>query len=284
MIKITMKTVLMACTACTLFAFGLTIKAVAQSPNVALKKPAAQSSTGWEADANRAVDGNTSGDFWKNSVSHTSGGDSEAWWRVDLKGQYTVNRIQIFNRTDCCNLRLTGALVQIEQGTDRAVWSYTITEDQAKEGNFTVDVPNIPGTAVRLIQKNKIDGGTYLALAEVRVYGLERADKSSASVQRPLAESVSDPAATDDKRFKAVAYRINRQAPADAQNRVDSVSGYFADEMSRRRFPEAIRVEWTDRSLEIKWLDWWDYRMGDLSTSDLLSRARTDNSSSPAGR
>jgi alpha-L-fucosidase len=44
----------------------------ALGPNLALGRPAAQSSTGWSAPASRAVDGNTDGNFGGGSVTHTS--------------------------------------------------------------------------------------------------------------------------------------------------------------------------------------------------------------------
>jgi F5/8 type C domain len=74
--------------------------------NVAQGKRAAQSSTfGTMGVAAHAVDGNTNGDFGKNSVSHTNE-DENAWWEVDLGSSEAVESVAIWGRTDCCGERL----------------------------------------------------------------------------------------------------------------------------------------------------------------------------------
>lgn len=68
--------------------------------NVALNKPATQSSTvtGWgPADASQAVDGNTDGNFFEHSVSHTNS-EPNGWWQVDLGTSATLDHIVIWNR------------------------------------------------------------------------------------------------------------------------------------------------------------------------------------------
>ena len=76
--------------------------------NVALGKKATQSST-WAgiASASRAVDNNTSGNWFDSSTTHTYNGDQH--WELDLGEKYTIKEIRIFNRTDCCQKRLEGA-------------------------------------------------------------------------------------------------------------------------------------------------------------------------------
>ena len=61
-----------------------TAPAAVQGPiNLALNKPATQSSTATGGAAGLAVDGNTNGNFFAGSVSHTLL-DNQAWWQVDL--------------------------------------------------------------------------------------------------------------------------------------------------------------------------------------------------------
>src|SRR3954452_15332870 len=64
-------------------AIGTTTQELDLVPNYALGKPATQSSTGWGGAASRAVDGNTDGNFFDNSVTHTLL-EANAWWEVDL--------------------------------------------------------------------------------------------------------------------------------------------------------------------------------------------------------
>ena len=72
-------------------------------PNVALNKPAVESSTFQHAGAGAAsaVDGND------NSFTHTNCWKGiNQWWQVDLLDEFTVTSMEIVNRLDCCGGRL----------------------------------------------------------------------------------------------------------------------------------------------------------------------------------
>jgi hypothetical protein len=47
--------------------------------------------------AERAVDGNTTGNDQGNPYAHT-GGDGDPWWEVDLGGEQVIDRIVVWNR------------------------------------------------------------------------------------------------------------------------------------------------------------------------------------------
>ncbi|XP_052691246.1 uncharacterized protein LOC128169121 [Crassostrea angulata] len=72
--------------------------------NLALNKPATQSSTftrpeaGLNYSANLAVDGNNGTDQVVDKCSHTEDGDTNPWWSVDLQAIYTIKSVRIFNR------------------------------------------------------------------------------------------------------------------------------------------------------------------------------------------
>jgi len=129
--------------------------------NVALGKPAMQSSTFKSAAASLAVDGNSDGNYWNGSVSSTDGQESSAWWKVDLQGTFNIGQIKISNRTDCCLDQLSNYFIDIIDERDNVVWS-----------NFQVAVPNpdvtlVPGgVAGRYV---KIYGPSVLSLSEVEV-------------------------------------------------------------------------------------------------------------------
>lgn len=71
-------------------------------PNIALKKPAKQSTTyawaGESSPASLAVDGNNGTDFVVDKCSCTKGGDTSPWWLVDLQAVYHIDYVRIFNR------------------------------------------------------------------------------------------------------------------------------------------------------------------------------------------
>ena len=67
--------------------------------NIAPKGTATQSSTDFAGVAQRAIDGNTDGNFESNSTTHTSASDNP-WWEVDLGSEVPLEQIIIWNRTD----------------------------------------------------------------------------------------------------------------------------------------------------------------------------------------
>ncbi|XP_052676614.1 fucolectin-like [Crassostrea angulata] len=66
--------------------------------DIALGKPAKQSSTFNNNIAKYAVDGNRGTDIIEDTCSHTGGGDSNPWWMVDLQAVYYIKTVRILNR------------------------------------------------------------------------------------------------------------------------------------------------------------------------------------------
>ena len=71
--------------------------------NIAMSGTASQSSTQFEAEASRAIDGNTNGQFWgdQNTISLTNW-EKHAWWELDLGELSDIKYLNIWNRVDCC--------------------------------------------------------------------------------------------------------------------------------------------------------------------------------------
>ena len=67
--------------------------------NIAKGGKATQSSDYPNGPAKNAIDGNTSGDFSRNSVTHTQE-EAKPWLEIDLGSEKPIDRIQFFNRTD----------------------------------------------------------------------------------------------------------------------------------------------------------------------------------------
>lgn len=81
--------------------------------NVALGRPAAQSSVLEPgSDAGKAVDGNRDSDWEHGSCAHTAE-EPEPWWHVDLGRRHSVYAVLVQNRRDCCWQRLRGAQVHV---------------------------------------------------------------------------------------------------------------------------------------------------------------------------
>jgi uncharacterized repeat protein (TIGR01451 family) len=151
---------------------------IASASNLALRKPATQSSTlprTPTAAAASAVDGSTDGSFYNGSVTATNL-DNNPWWQVDLGASATVSAVVISNRTDCCGSRLSDYWVFVSDtpflSTD------TPATLQSRAGTFAshqTTAPNpsaviaagVTGRYVRV----QLSGPNYLSLAEVQVFG-----------------------------------------------------------------------------------------------------------------
>jgi len=126
--------------------------------NIARGKPTSQSSTDSGGVSSRAVDGNTSGYFDQNSVTHTAN-EGGAWWQVDLQGVYSLATVVLYNRTDCCADRLRDFRVRISE--DGVNWKdYPLAGVAPAKAFFSI---NRPARYVRV----QLDGIGVLSLAEV---------------------------------------------------------------------------------------------------------------------
>lgn len=103
--------------------------------NIAQGKAASQSSTGWGGVAGRAVDGNTSGNYGNNSVTHTGTSGNE-WWEVDLGSAQAIDQIAVWNRSDYSS-RLSGATVKILDANRKEVGSFVLAGDASQSQNFS---------------------------------------------------------------------------------------------------------------------------------------------------
>jgi hypothetical protein len=141
------------------------------STNLALGKPAAQSSTLYTSAA-AAVDGNRDGNFANASVTHTSN-TFEPWWQVDLGSSQNLDSIKLWNRTDCCSDRLSNFYVLVSDQPFVSTDLMTTLGQAGVSGYYT------PGQAGPMIAINvgragryirvQLAGTNFLSLAEVEV-------------------------------------------------------------------------------------------------------------------
>ncbi len=143
--------------------------------NLGLGKSAVQSSDfGGTAVASRAIDGSIDGDFLASSVSQTLK-ETDPYWEVDLEAVYSLEWIDIWNRTDCCSRRLEGAFVFV---SDVPFVSSVASEVQAQAGVFSFEFSEyhdtfnrVPvGRTGRYVRVQQF-GERYVQLAEVEIIG-----------------------------------------------------------------------------------------------------------------
>jgi hypothetical protein len=155
--------------ACAALAFGSAQAAI----NVAPLGSASQS-TDYHTDfalAPNAIDGNTDGNYYNASVTHTQSGSAYnvgngfEWWKVTLDKTYAVDSITIWNRTDGGGDRLRDFTVSLFSG-GTLEWSgiYSALNGPLPSTSFT-GIDKVGDTV--LVQLNRQD---YLSLAEVQVF------------------------------------------------------------------------------------------------------------------
>ena len=141
--------------------------------NIAAHKSASQSSTYYDADASRAVDGNLDNVYRHHSVTHTNFED-HAWWKVDLAKEESVGTVRIYNRGDgdVAN-RLSNFDVILLDKDGKEV---TRQHVDSLNNQPTVDV-QFSGVNARYVKIELNKSKTPLSLAEVEVYRAVKEEK-----------------------------------------------------------------------------------------------------------
>lgn len=147
--------------------------------NLALGKATNQSGTDYDGVSSRAVDGNRNGEYWANSVTHTTNA-ANSWWEVDLGSVQPISGVRIWGRVDCCMERLSNYWVYVSDVP------FTSTSPSATRSQAGVTWYRVNGVSPRSIEIPfsrtaryiriqapglEADFGQYLSLAEVEVYG-----------------------------------------------------------------------------------------------------------------
>ena len=143
--------------------------------NLALNGTATQSGTNWEAEASRANDGNTDGNFWGSLSVTGTAWRVQPWWQIDLGQVSAIQSVNVWNRTDCCASNLTDYYVLISDNpiTDDNLFNLLNDADitallqTEQAGSPTVVPTTISGRYVRI----QILGTGILSLAEVEIIG-----------------------------------------------------------------------------------------------------------------
>jgi RHS repeat-associated protein len=142
--------------------------------NLAWGKATSQSSTSFGGESSRGVDGNTSGNWGDNSVSHTNS-EHQPWWQVDLGSVQQIGTVRLWNRTDCCSERLSNFYVLVSDNPFSST-DLTTTINQAGVSSYYTAGPagllteKGVGRSGRYVRV-QLAGDNYLSLAEVEVMG-----------------------------------------------------------------------------------------------------------------
>ena len=95
------------------------VEVMSGGKNVARSGKASMGSMGWGGVASRGIDGNKSPN-WGGGMFHTQRG-ARAWWEVDLKAEYSVDEVIVYNRQNCCANRVVGATIILKSGGGKEI-------------------------------------------------------------------------------------------------------------------------------------------------------------------
>ncbi|MDT0622607.1 BspA family leucine-rich repeat surface protein [Croceitalea vernalis] len=143
--------------------------------NVALNKPASQSSTYGNGEAFYANDGNLEGGSpWSADLQHTVSGEAQPWWEVDLGSAHELTEVKIYNRTNRLQSRLNNFYIFVsdspfsgsllDQLGDPNIESIFFEGEAGLVESFSTMAS---GRYVRV----QLQGSGTLHMAEVEVYG-----------------------------------------------------------------------------------------------------------------
>ena len=141
--------------------------------NIAAHKPASQSSTAYEGEASRAVDGNRNNAWNNRSVTHTDFQD-HSWWKVDLAKEEGVGTVRIYNRGDgvvANRLSNFDVILLDKDGKEVARQHVDSLNNQP-----TIDV-QFSGVDAQYVKIELNKSKTPLSLAEVEVYRAVKEEK-----------------------------------------------------------------------------------------------------------
>jgi hypothetical protein len=131
-------------------------------PNVALHRPARASSTNFDTQPSGAVDGETNGQF-----GYCSQPEDQPWLSIDLERQYSIKKVRIWGRGDCCYDQSIPLVLEVSDDSN----SYRPVARRTT--SFSEDAPwnvNLDGVKARFVRL-RADRHGHLVLGEVAVYG-----------------------------------------------------------------------------------------------------------------
>lgn len=219
--------------------------AIEGATNAALNKPASQSTTDWGGSADKAVDGNTDGEYGNDSITHTEIDQSDPWWEVDLGAAQHIHQIRVWNRTDCCEDRLSQFYVFVSEApftsTDPAltaaqphVTALFYSEVVYGSADFAI---NAPGQYVRI----QIPGDNKtLSIAEVEVFVLGSQVPPSGTVAYSTGAWTNQSVVASLSTTKSVTITNNNGSPTYTFDDNGSFTFTYVDGMGNEGSTEAI--------------------------------------------
>lgn len=127
---------------------------------------ATQSSTWATAHASYANDGDTNQDFNLGMIAHTAGSEAQPWWKVVFAGNYLVESVKVYFRSDCCVQRNDGFTIHLLDSVGTSIHSVP-DQDSGTGEIYELTGINVMAGGFRMV----LNSNEPLQLGEVEVYG-----------------------------------------------------------------------------------------------------------------
>jgi hypothetical protein len=124
------------------------VQVFVRGANLATDGKTRQSSTDYDGPPEKAIDGNTNGQYFEaKSTTHTRT-EENPWWEVDLGSLRELDRIAIWNRTDgAVGARLANFRVAVLDESRAVVWQTTVAE--SPRPSLSLDLAGAGAIALR---------------------------------------------------------------------------------------------------------------------------------------
>ncbi len=144
--------------------------------NLALNGTATESSEQFGALGERAIDGDTNGNFWAGSTTLTKW-EAQPWIEIDLGQISNIESFNVYNRTDCCDGFLSNYHILI---SDVPFTSTNLAATIAQAGVVDIFEAAVAGTPTAVTApanttgryvRIQLEGTSFLGLAEIEIIG-----------------------------------------------------------------------------------------------------------------
>ncbi len=135
--------------------------------NVAMKGKATQSSVAHNGTADRAIDGDSSASFSDGGQTHTAESTENPWWELDLRGEFEIELIRVFNRIDGdLGSRLDEFTLQVLNANREVIFEKTKLPAPARDARYEVMTisPEVK------INRSAIDAISYIRGKETQTF------------------------------------------------------------------------------------------------------------------
>lgn len=94
------------------------------------------STSAYGSNPNMVIDGKTDGNYFANTTWHSDNTSQPRWIMITLTKPIKISYVKIYNRTDCCWERLSGAVLELINQDNKVIKSVTLNNFRVQDLTF----------------------------------------------------------------------------------------------------------------------------------------------------